>query len=309
MAKLKAPLLSLRATQTIGKTLTFSQWRRLNVAKTIPTHPDARTPAQLAHRLNYSHGRDFWLTLTDDEQAALLTEARPARITGYNLLLRSYLLDLLFLDAWFPLNDGVSATAEDYSMHRTDGAIQGAIPAADFCGQPANALWFDNINDRVVATTPQLDYTASNFSLVLRVYFDALTTEENLICRGLDNADGYRFFVSAAGRLIFRTSQAAAQQNNITPPGVVVPGQWYTLGVSRSGGDAFIYVNGVHSLSGPGGHVDPAPCARTLKIGIYDNLAGGPMDGTICDVKLYNTAFDEAQQLAHHQRYCVPPRR
>lgn len=309
MAKVKAPLLSLRATQTVGKTLTFSQWRRLNVAKTIPTHPDARTPAQLAHRLNYSHARDFWLTLTPDEKAVLLTQGRPARVTGYNLSLQRYLLDLLYLDAWFPLNDGVSATAEDYSMHRTDGAIQGPIPAVDFCGQVNNALWFDDLNDRVQATTPQLDYTSANFSLVVRAYFDDLSSTDGLICRGLDNTDGYRFYVSATGRIVFRTSQAAAQQNSITAPGVVVPGQWYTLSISRIGAAVSVYLDGVLQAVGPPAHIDPAPCARTLKIGVYDDLFSTPMGGTICDVKFYSRILLPAEHLAHHQRYCVHPRR
>lgn len=52
MAKLKAPLLSLGATQQLGKTIVFFNWKGLNVARTyvIPANPNT-TPQQTQRNL------------------------------------------------------------------------------------------------------------------------------------------------------------------------------------------------------------------------------------------------------------------
>lgn len=309
MAKLKAPLLSFGATGTVGQALTVSRWKGLSVAKRVPTHPDAKTAAQLVQRELYSHARDYWHTLTLGERASLLTEARPFHITGYNLLLRQYLLDRLNLEAWWPLNDGGPPSAHDYSLHNTHGTVYGCIAADDFCGQPNNALWFDGINDRVVATTPQLDFTSTDFSIVLRLKTDSLASLEMIFSRGLYQVDGYYLFANTNGVLEFDTNQTGQAQATATYAASIVIDTWYTIGMTRISAAVNIYINGVDQTDITSVHQDPLPSARTLKIGIYDDDISNPFTGTICDVKPYSRGLTPAQHLAVHQRYCVHPPR
>lgn len=309
MAKVKTPFFSLGAQGSIGGVLTVSNYKGISVAKSIPTHPDAHTPDQLAQRLLYSHGRDLWLTLTPDERAQLLTDGRPYRITGYNLLLRRFLLDQLNLDAWYPLNGPQAAIAVDYSTYLNNFTGFGPSLATDFCGQPDNAAYFDGAGDYYVSDTTLIDYTSQDFSIVMRAYFDSLAVERTLFCNGIDNTRGYRLFVIAGGALYFRTSQTGATQQTASNPGAIVTSGWYTIGISRYGPNVYLALNGIDVTAGPGVHIDPLPNNGLQYIGIYNDTISSPMHGRICDVKFYSRRLSSAEQLSRHQRYCVHPPR
>lgn len=309
MAKVRAPFFSLGAHGTVGQALTVSRHKGLHVAKKIPLHPDARTAAQLAQRSLYSHARDLWLTLTETEKATLLAEGRPLHMTGFNLLLRRYLTDLLDLEAWWPLNDGAAATAQDYSLHRTHGTVFGCIPAVDFCGQDNNAFFFDGVNDRVVATAPQLNFTSTDFSLTARLYITDLNVWQVILTRGLSNADGWFVAYNNARMLRFGTSQGGVDQSTDSANGALPLTTWITVGFSRQGTTGRVYLNGADITAVPGVHLNPLTSARTVKIGIHDDEAQSQLWGRLCDVKVYSRFLTTAQHLATHQRYCVHPPR
>lgn len=309
MAKLKAPLLSFRATGTVGDTLTVSRWKGLSVAKKVPTHPDARSAVQLAHRELYSHARDYWLTLTPTEKAQLLTEARPSSITGYNLTLRRYLSDLLQLEAWWPLHAYTSPLAEDYCLHRSHATIFGASAAADFCARSNMALHFDGINDRVVATAPQLDFTTSNFSVVARIFPTDITHNGQIIDRGRHLVSGWYIAQYNLGLLHVQTNQGGTQQNSRTAANALANDTWYTVGFTRAGADIDIYVNGLDATALPSVHQDPVSVVTPTLIGVYWTQAHEFYEGRISDLKVFSRALTPAEHLAFHQRYCVHPPR
>ncbi len=69
MAKLKAPLISLDAHGSIGRSVTFQSSTKRKYARTKPVPADRRSSAQLAHRQRYRDAVDIWnaLTLGDKE--------------------------------------------------------------------------------------------------------------------------------------------------------------------------------------------------------------------------------------------------
>jgi len=83
MAKIKIPLLSLGATKTIGKALTFVRRRSQNIAEVKPEIPDAKTLVQLSWRHMFQKAIALWHALSAAEKQEWESLARPKHMTGY----------------------------------------------------------------------------------------------------------------------------------------------------------------------------------------------------------------------------------
>ena len=83
--------------------------------------------------------------------------------------------------------------------------------------------------------------------------------------------------------------------------GDMVTGTWYTVGVSRDGAAARIYVNGVDEVRVEGTHINPLTSARSAKIGIHDDKASNPFDGQIEFLRIFGgIALSASEHLAYH---------
>ena len=83
MAKLKNPLFGFNARGSLRKLVSFRQRGQQTIAENIPSHPDARTSAQLEHRTMFQMCTNLWHTLSDTEKATWESIARPFHMTGY----------------------------------------------------------------------------------------------------------------------------------------------------------------------------------------------------------------------------------
>lgn len=83
MAKPHNPLFSFNVRGSLAKALTFRRHGQQTIAESIPTHPDAKTPPQLAWRVMYQKCTDLWHTLSAAEQQTWESLARPKHMTGY----------------------------------------------------------------------------------------------------------------------------------------------------------------------------------------------------------------------------------
>ena len=92
MAKPKAPFLSLGATGTVGQALTVSRRKGMHIAKRIPTHPDARSEAQLAQRQLYGEAIEAWRSLTPEQREALRPAAALLRLPIYQYFMHIYMM-------------------------------------------------------------------------------------------------------------------------------------------------------------------------------------------------------------------------
>lgn len=199
-----------------------------------------------------------------------------------------------------------AAVLHDWSRYGSDGAITGAVWAQ----VPTTGLWVLDFDPAIPshveiaeADCRQLNFTSGDFSLVKRVFIDNLITSVRaFFTRGLANADGYYWFTYASGQIGFRTNQAAATQLSTTAVGALVINTWYTLGVSRIGATVHLYRNGVDITDTFGVHINPLTCARSAKIGIYDDLAGQPFDGRMALLKVFNYALTSAQHRAMYHK-------
>ena len=196
---------------------------------------------------------------------------------------------------------GAGAVLGDKSRYRSHGAITGASWAAGLHGycldfNPALPSYVE-----IPAAHTQLNFTAEDFSLTARIYIDSMPVAPQIFGRGKTNKDGYELFVYTDGRIVFYTDQAAANQQTLSAVGDIVVATWYTLGVSRAGASVRLYRNGVDVTATPGVHINPLTCARTAKIGIYDDLSGAPLDGKIEFLRIFRgIALAASEHLAWH---------
>ena len=159
----------------------------------------------------------------------------------------------------------------------------------------------------IPAAFTQLDFTSEDFSLIMRQKFDSLKNNDVLFIRGFWLTDGWYINIDAAGTVWFNSFQFGFFQRTYTAVGAVATDTWYTLGFSRSGTSVRIYRNAVDVSDTIGVHQNFDTCARSAKIGIYDNLAQDKLDGKMEFLRVFRgIALTEAQHKAIHEQPNAP---
>ena len=89
MVKLTAPMMSLAASGTLAKAITFSTWKGRAYARTrvIPANP--RSGLQVGMRSGISAAPLFWNALTAGEKAKWIAGVGTEAISGFNLFCRN----------------------------------------------------------------------------------------------------------------------------------------------------------------------------------------------------------------------------
>jgi hypothetical protein len=83
LAKTKNPLFSFGAVGSLAHRLTFRRSHQDVIAESVPTHADAKTGPQLAHRVMFQQCKDLWHTLSAGEKLTWEAAAREKHMTGY----------------------------------------------------------------------------------------------------------------------------------------------------------------------------------------------------------------------------------
>jgi hypothetical protein len=178
----------------------------------------------------------------------------------------------------------------DRSPYGNIGTIVGAtwvrLPSGLWC------LSFDGNDDYVdCGDDKSLDITGA-LTIEAWANLDDVAPEQFLFCRGSGNVDGYFFSLGDGGRLHLVTNQASTRQDTYTPVGQMVAGTWYHIVTTRIGVTVRFYKNAEETpYQSQGTHIDPGTSTRTAKIGIFDNLVTGPLDGRIALHRIYNRAL------------------
>ena len=116
MTKLKNPLLSFSAQNTIAKTLTFLRRRKVNVVEEKPQIPDARSLAQLSWRHMYQKGVALWHALSAPEQFEWQSAASRHHMTGFAYFMSQCLKPNPGL--YLPLQGGIMTGDIDMATNR-----------------------------------------------------------------------------------------------------------------------------------------------------------------------------------------------
>ena len=153
-----------------------------------------------------------------------------------------------------------------------------------------------------LASESMMNFVAGDFSIIMRLKFDVKDIHQYLFVRGLLNTDGYVLYSDATNFIALATSQTAVAQYSYTVADTITTATWYTIGVSRAGTSVKIYLDGADATNTSGSHTNPVTASRTVKIGIYDDKASDPFDGTIQDLFVYNRALAVSEHLDTHNR-------
>jgi len=94
MAKVRGPLLSQTAQGSIHKNITFSVRKSGQQVRFQNKQSDVITSARIFHRSNYRLSVNAWNILNDAEKLDWKNLALRDHMTGYNLFMRYYLLNI-----------------------------------------------------------------------------------------------------------------------------------------------------------------------------------------------------------------------
>lgn len=180
MAKTKTPLLSLGAHGSIGKGLTLQKLRSETMVRTKPIPTDAMSDAQLRRRFFYKLICSYWNGLTAAQKQVWLTNARPYRITGFNLFMRTELAKIPYIKLYAPLDEGTGSVVKDWTTNKNNGAITGAawLPYGD-----SKALYCDGTDDLVThPDTPSLS-ALSPLSIEIKMKSNHLKVYEAILSK------------------------------------------------------------------------------------------------------------------------------
>lgn len=204
----------------------------------------------------------------------------------------------LILD--LPMREMAGVLAMDRSKGRVPFTLHGPPTWNSWIGNDTPYLdfapgdWLD-----CPAAYTEFDFTSEMFSIGVWLNVDDLSAHRYVMVRGVANTDGWLFFIQDTGRVFFSTCQAGATQSTFGFVDIVV-GNWYLAGITRSGADVTIYINGVSRTDGPDVHVNPLTAARELHIGIQDDEVTLPFDGQMYRPRIWDMrvlTLEEWQRL------------
>jgi len=185
-----------------------------------------------------------------------------------------------------------------------------AFKSVDVCRHACSvvgALWRPNGrlldgNDYIESTTPALNFTTGNFSGWAWVYPTTITGDSRmLLCRGSANTDGWYFNINTNGALFINTNQAA-NRASYSANGAAVINKWQLLGFTRIGTACAVWIDAVDATATAQAITNPATCARTLKVGVYDDKVTNPFIGVMGEFGVTSGALSEGEWMQLYQK-------
>lgn len=115
MAKLSAPLLSLRASASVGKAITFFTWKGINVARQYVVPANPRSDDQLTQRQNLEDAVTEWhaaaYTAGDKTAWNRFAGTLAKTMSGFNAMVQAWVNEKILANVWYRIM-GVSCYYE-----------------------------------------------------------------------------------------------------------------------------------------------------------------------------------------------------
>jgi hypothetical protein len=207
-------------------------------------------------------------------------------------------------DLLYPFTEGSVAILSDFSRFRSHATWPGGAndPTWVAGSGVGRALDFDSATPQYLqVTSPQLNYTFQAFSMVVRANPNTLVAPGNVpLMRGLLNTDGWYMSFLETFCVQVVTNQAAAFQESRSGA-VLTVNTWQTVGISRTGASIRVFHNGLDATLTVGTHINPATSARTLKVGVWDDLASVPFNGQMEFIGVWGRALSAQEHMALHR--------
>ena len=204
--------------------------------------------------------------------------------------------------AFYTFDDGSSSIAHDQQGAHSGVILGGATPVAGFTG---TGLQFDGANDFVsVADLPDWNFGTGDFSIVLWANFDSVPTGtagqlgQVLVAQDEGGGEQDKWVLDVySGNVGFHVNNPSSQRVFAEAPFNPTAGQWYQIGLSKSGSEYQFYIDG--QLVGTSTQTLPIPdVSAPLTLGTAEGVF---FDGTLDGVGIYDRALSQAEMESIYQ--------
>jgi len=201
----------------------------------------------------------------------------------------------------YPFSEG-SGDPRDHSGQSNDATISSATWSDT---QYGDGLTFNGSSDYMTFPDTAVDFTSGDFSIVTRVYINALNANGIVAGNGTFNTDGWWFTIGADGGLVLWTFQAAAFDLSAANAATVAAGSWYTIACLRADGVAVnFHVDGGDAAAGDTSDVaDPVATGGASVYVAKRPDAGQYADITMTDLRIYNRLLDRFEISLIHSEF------
>lgn len=298
MTKLSTPLLSLKASGTIGDAITFQKRSRVSFAREKPIPTDRKSDNQLWHRYLYRQACQYWNALTETQKLFYRKEGSKRGMPGFALFMRQELDRLTHLICCLPFDENHGTTAYDMRGKRHHGVIYGASWTT---GKYNSCLYYDGNDD--YTQIPTLTTIPPLFSYELWVY-----PQQQAAWNAILNKPRTGFshqpcvLVMKAGTTIQYYHSAVGDTWEHILASITVPliNTWYHIIVTYDGSIERLYINGTLEDSNPAAH--PRVSTDSFRIGLNINYPLESLMGKADSFRMYDCALSAAEAVYHYGR-------
>lgn len=183
-------------------------------------------------------------------------------------------------------NDSTSMRAWDSSPYKNHGLVAGAV------GNYQGRTFASGNNIKILNTdSTALNFTTSDFTLIVWFKATNITGSPALLSRGSFNVSGYYWRIMSDGSFEFSINQSGARQTTNTAAGSVLTNTTYQGAFVRSGTSGKLYINGIDSTSGGGVISNPDSSNDHFYFGMYSDGTSWPFIGLYAEGIAFNRAL------------------
>lgn len=296
MTTLKAPLLSLEATGTLGDSITFTRPDSKGRVRRKPIPTDRRTLLQMYQRWLYQDQIRRWNALTTSEKAAYRASASRKHQTPLASFLKDAFHDLSDEALYLKLDTLTDATTLDSSKNGNNASVVGAYPLPAVIN---NGFFFDGVDDILeVQPSPSLS-TFSEKTVLFWLKPPAFTGANRMLYYGAFYHSPFGDFIrmqNNENRLQIYVKNTAGVTQSDNPP--FTPNIWNYVGYTWDGTNMWWLVNGYRAGTGRAFSGTMACSAYKIQIGRY--YGGMPSQVQIDDFRIFNRYMPLAE---YQERY------
>jgi len=313
MAKSRGPLFSIDARGTLGKSLTFSNWKGIPRVKKFFKPKNPQTEFQQQNRNNITFGVNSYHTLSDFTKSIweFVLGKKGLRMSGYNYYLSEYNKDMVHgitpskypplnlfteqpipdeLVSWWKLNEENGSTAFD-SISENNGTIYGATHVD---GKIGKALDFNGIDNYVSYGHNQSLNITNEITVELWIKPTAIPQS---FYPGIISKTGSHslIFVEGGPQIEIWASFNGAGAELFAVNSGITAGNWSHIVWTYKPGNWIIYINSVQKgFKNQSGLID-INATEDLVVGKDRDIPDRFFNGIIDEVRIYNKALSELE--------------
>lgn len=292
MPKLRAPLLGMKASGSIGKQLTFFERQGIPMVKKCPMPVDARTQAQLRYRGAYRYWADCWHYLSATDRVYWEGAAKYLSRTGFNMWMAAHLAMWKDYHGLWLMDEGAGVIAGDLSCYDRDLTL---IGGGWTVGKFGSALSFDGVDDYAVGAYEGITGVTGQVSIAVWFWPLKVVGAQTLVA----NDWNYQVYVSADDvYLALLDWPGGAYHNSWFFPNSLSVGSWHQIlcwydGTGEFGGH--VMVNNVEGTTPVAWHGGWGENPAALYVGGRPG-ASNPAWGYIDEIQIYKGVWDARER-------------